>query len=150
MESREFCRNHLEYWLGATIAVLWLLLAFLYFHSGDTGQAVIYLLMGLLYSVLFVWGLTTPYIRITREEIVIRPTILMRRTVAWTNVEEFNRPLGRKGNLWYLSLRHGRRVKVRMNQVPMWDRESLIYEVRLHVATCAGVAQACETSCSSD
>lgn len=150
VESREFCRNHQVHWLGLPIAVLWLFAAFLYFRSGDTGYAVIDLLIGLLFGVLSVWGLTTPYIRITREEIVVRPTILMRRTVAWTNVEEFNRPSGKKGNLWYLSLRDGGRVKVRINQVPRWDRESLIREIRLRVASCAGAAQAGETSCSPD
>jgi hypothetical protein len=70
----------------------------------------------------------------TREEIILRPDYRTRQTVAWASVVEFGQ-LGKKGNVWCLRLREASDVKVELRKVATWDRESLISEIRLHVAS---------------
>lgn len=134
MESREFCRKRWECWLTILFVAAWLILAFWEFRSRSAGEAVAPLLFAVLLGTLGLWELITPYVRMTQEEIILRPDYRTRQTVAWADVVEFGQ-LGKKGNVWCLRLREASDVKVELRKVATWDRESLMSEIRLHVAS---------------
>jgi hypothetical protein len=124
IELREFKRNDILVILLLVNAFLFGLVGFLNLIHGKSGIGFVWFMASSLWFLNFFWSKRTPYIRMTKDDIILFPAMARRpKIVKWDSVQKFNQISKKKVGLLLLD---GGEVEISLLSIDKKDRENLI------------------------